>query len=76
MSIRNHILSLYGLTPESTREAILFDATGEIGRINVTADDCFQTISCPSYWSLFRLADYVSRNYPQATKCTFGKAVA
>lgn len=73
MTLFDHILSLNGLTPDSTREAILFDETGEIDRVMVSARDCFSSVGCPAYWSLFRLSDYVTANYPQATSCTYVK---
>jgi hypothetical protein len=55
--LKGHILSLYGLTRESTRMARFFDASGRlIAERAVTADECWYP-SCPAYWSNFLLAD-------------------
>ena len=54
--LKNHLLSLYGLTPESTKMARFYDANHlVIAEKPVTAAECWNVSG--SYWSNFLLAD-------------------
>jgi hypothetical protein len=68
--LKSHILSLYGLTRESTKTARFFDTSGRlIAERAVTADECWYP-SCPAYWSNFLLADGpTSRSLGAASAC-------
>jgi hypothetical protein len=53
--MKDHLLSLAGLTRASTRSARFFDADQIlIAEVDVTADECFVS---DGFWSLFALAD-------------------
>ena len=68
--LKGHILSLYGLTRESTKMARFFDANGRvIAERAVTADECWYA-GCPAYWSNVLLADGPSaRSLGAASVC-------
>ncbi len=54
--LKDHLLSLQGLTRESTKMARFYDANHMvIAELAVTADECWSAGS--SYWSNFMLAD-------------------
>jgi hypothetical protein len=54
--LKGHLLSLHGLTRESTKMARFFDASGRvIAERAVTADECWHCGG--SCWSNFMLAD-------------------
>jgi hypothetical protein len=54
--LKSHLLSLYGLTPESKKMARFFDANSlVIAEQPVTAAECWNVTG--AYWSNFLLAD-------------------
>jgi hypothetical protein len=61
-SIRDHILSLNGLTPDSTRTlCVETHARERLPDMQIPAADGYRTACCPSYWSLFQAADWAAR---------------
>lgn len=57
-NLRNHLIALSGLTKESTKMARFYDQNHRlIAEQPVTADECFNTLAVPCYWSNFYLAD-------------------
>jgi hypothetical protein len=54
--LKGHLLSLHGLTPESTKMARFYDANHQVvAERAVTADECWYAGG--AYWSNFMLAD-------------------
>jgi hypothetical protein len=69
--LKGHILSLYGLTRESTKMARFYDASGQIiAERAVTADECWHA-GCPACWSNCLLADGTSAHSLGAASVCF-----